>query len=151
MYCFGICLSASCVLSTPLRSYRPDLVDLSTMKDCSVAECNELAFAIIEHEMGISRIMSAQESVKLDAVDSKIWLNYLEQICDVFRGEVPHVKHPKLVCIGSIEIKQEIYEYWNNKLLITGLVKNSRNTCECSTGLFASFEVYIASHKIAIQ
>lgn len=47
--------------------------------------------------MGIARVMTAQESVKLDGVDSKVWLTYLEQICDTFRGEVPHVKHPKLV------------------------------------------------------
>ena len=42
--------------------------------------------------------MSANDSVKLE-VDSKVWLNYLEQVCEVFRGEIPHVKHPKLVRI----------------------------------------------------
>lgn len=113
LICFDVCLSANtwnCANNTSLslsfsisliHSYRPDLVDISTLKDCSVAECNERAFAIIERELGIPRIMTAQESVKLEGVDSKIWLNYLEQICDVFRGEVPHVKHPKLVCVGS--------------------------------------------------
>lgn len=40
--------------------------------------------------------MSGQESLTLAGVDSKLWLNYLEQICEVFRGEIPHVKHPKL-------------------------------------------------------
>lgn len=78
-------------------SYRPDLVDLNILKDCSVAECNERAFTIIDREMGISPVMSPKDSANLEDVDSKIWLNYLEQICDVFRGEVPHVKHPKLV------------------------------------------------------
>ena len=82
----------------PLFSYRPDLVDLDSLKDCSVKECNELAFQIIENELRIPRIMSANDSVKLE-VDSKVWLNYLEQVCEVFRGEIPHVKHPKLVRI----------------------------------------------------
>lgn len=40
--------------------------------------------------------MSGQDSATLSAVDSKVWLTYLEQICEVFRGEIPHVKHPKL-------------------------------------------------------
>lgn len=40
--------------------------------------------------------MSGQESLTLIGADSKLWLNYLEQICEVFRGEIPHVKHPKL-------------------------------------------------------
>lgn len=85
-------------------SYRPDLVDLSTLKDCIAAEWNERAFTIIEREMGIPRVMSAKDSIKLDNIDSKIWLNYLEQVCDVFRGEVPHVKHPKLVGCNQIYI-----------------------------------------------
>lgn len=40
--------------------------------------------------------MTAQQSLTLDTVDSKEWLHYLEQICEVFRGEIPHVKHQKL-------------------------------------------------------
>lgn len=32
----------------------------------------------------------------LESVELKTWLHYLEQICEVFRGEIPHVKHPKL-------------------------------------------------------
>lgn len=40
--------------------------------------------------------MTANESFNLELMESKIWLNYLEQICEVFRGEIPHVKHPKL-------------------------------------------------------
>lgn len=40
--------------------------------------------------------MSANESISLNNVDSKLYLNYLEQVCEYFRGEIPHVKHPKL-------------------------------------------------------
>lgn len=41
--------------------------------------------------------MTAADSLTLENVDPKLWLTYLEQICEVFRGEIPHVKHPKLV------------------------------------------------------
>lgn len=40
--------------------------------------------------------MSSDESMTLENIDIKNWLHYLEQICEVFRGEIPHVKHPKL-------------------------------------------------------
>jgi F-actin monooxygenase len=40
--------------------------------------------------------MSPEESVSLENIDIKTWLHYLEVVCEVFRGEIPHVKHPKL-------------------------------------------------------
>lgn len=40
--------------------------------------------------------MTSEESMTLEGIDIKNWLHYLEQICEVFRGEIPHVKHPKL-------------------------------------------------------
>lgn len=62
-------------------------------------ECNELAFKIIEVELRIPPVMTAADSLTLEDVDPKLWLTYLEQICEVFRGEIPHVKHPKLVSL----------------------------------------------------
>lgn len=40
--------------------------------------------------------MSSEESMNLESIDIKNWLHYLEVICEVFRGSIPHVKHPKL-------------------------------------------------------
>lgn len=85
----------NCLISVYSR-YRPDLVNLDDIENSSVEECNALAFKIFEQEMGIKPVMSAKDSVTLDNVDIKVWLHYLEQICEVFRGEIPHVKHPKL-------------------------------------------------------
>ncbi|XP_053694441.1 F-actin-monooxygenase Mical isoform X2 [Sabethes cyaneus] len=84
------------VLCTLINRYRPDLVNLEELEICTPEDCNEHAFSILEDHLGIPRVMSGQESVTLGGVDSKLWLNYLEQICEVFRGEIPHVKHPKL-------------------------------------------------------
>lgn len=41
-------------------------------------------------------MMTSEESLTLENIDIKNWLHYLELICEVFRGEIPHVKHPKL-------------------------------------------------------
>lgn len=72
------------------------MIDLTKLKGLNVEQCNEIAFSVIEREMGIPKAITAAESVTLQNVDSKVWLNYLEQVCEVFRGEIPHVKHPKL-------------------------------------------------------
>ncbi|KAL5285067.1 Mical family protein [Megaselia abdita] len=84
------------VLCALIYRYRPDLVDFNAVKELSKLECNDLAFKILERDLKIPRVMTAKDSLSLDSIDSKIWLNYLEQICEVFRGEIPHVKHPKL-------------------------------------------------------
>ncbi|XP_049288431.1 F-actin-monooxygenase Mical isoform X1 [Anopheles funestus] len=90
------CFTNGKVLCTLIHRYRPDLVNLEELTDFSADVCNEHAFNIFENQLGIPRVMSGQESVTLAGVDAKVWLNYLEQICDVFRGEIPHVKHIKL-------------------------------------------------------
>lgn len=77
--------------------YRPDLVEWSSIENYSGGEeLNEIAFTIFEKEFNIPKIMSAEESMTLENTSFKNWLHYLEQICEVFRGKIPHVKHPKL-------------------------------------------------------
>ncbi|EDW42785.1 GM26194 [Drosophila sechellia] len=76
--------------------YRPDLIDYAATKDMNPVECNELSFAVLERELHIDRVMSAKQSLDLTELESRIWLNYLDQICDLFRGEIPHIKHPKM-------------------------------------------------------
>jgi hypothetical protein len=90
------CFTIGEVLCALINRYRPDLIDLNEIKNNTAEELNERAFNIFEHELGIPRVMTAKESINLDLVENKVWLNYLEQICEVFRGEIPHVKHPKL-------------------------------------------------------
>lgn len=40
--------------------------------------------------------MSGEKSVDLEKVDTRHWLHYLNQVREVFRGEVPYLKHPKM-------------------------------------------------------
>lgn len=74
-------------------------------------QCNEIAFSVIEREMGIPKAISAAESVTLQGVDPKVWLNYLELVCDAFRGEIPHVKHPKLDLEKLRETKKDAPDF----------------------------------------
>lgn len=66
------------------------------VENLSPEESNEIAFNIFEREFKIPQLISPEESVDLKNTDIKVWLHYLEQMCEVFRGEIPHVKHPKL-------------------------------------------------------
>lgn len=72
------------------------MVDWPSLQECSAEESNEIAFQIFEKEFNIQRMMTSEESLTLENIDIKNWLHYLELICEVFRGEIPHVKHPKL-------------------------------------------------------
>lgn len=95
------------LLNDLFNSYRPDLVEWSTVEESSAEENNELAFAILETEFNIQRVMSAQESLTLESIDIKNWLHYLELICEVFRGEIPHMKHPKLDYAEFKQVKNQ--------------------------------------------
>jgi len=41
--------------------------------------------------------MTAQEMEQCEVPDKLAMLSYLSQIYDTFRGEIPHIKHPRLV------------------------------------------------------
>lgn len=90
------CFTQGNVLCALINRYRPDLIAFSDINILSAEECNEKAFNILEHDLGIPRALTAAETLTLETVDTKVWLNYLEHVCEVFRGEIPHVKHPKL-------------------------------------------------------
>lgn len=91
------CFTHGKVLCALIHRYRPDLVDFASLGDIPAEQCNAKAFDILENDLGIPRVMQSSDSVNIDQIESKTWLNYLEQICELFRGEIPHVKHPKLV------------------------------------------------------
>ncbi|XP_070490277.1 F-actin-monooxygenase Mical isoform X2 [Chironomus tepperi] len=101
------------VLCALIHRYRPDLCDWNAIENALPEESNEIAFSIFEKEFKIPRVMSADESITLQDIDIKTWLHYLEQICEVFRGEIPHVKHPKL---DYAEFKQKTQTQKTNNM-----------------------------------
>ncbi|KAK5642466.1 hypothetical protein RI129_008633 [Pyrocoelia pectoralis] len=95
------------VLCAILQHYRPDLLDYSAIKSEDVAKNNQLAFDLLEKEIGISPVMTGEEMAKLETPDYLTMFSYLTQIYDTFRGEIPHIKHPKL---DLSEVKEHIRE-----------------------------------------
>ncbi|XP_031346642.1 F-actin-monooxygenase MICAL2-like [Photinus pyralis] len=87
------------VLCAILHHYRPDLLDYGAIKSEDVAKNNQLAFDLLEKEIGISPIMTGEEMAKLETPDYLTMFSYLTQIYDTFRGEIPHIKHPKLISL----------------------------------------------------
>ncbi|CAH2015469.1 unnamed protein product [Acanthoscelides obtectus] len=82
------------ILCAIIHHYRPDLLDYNTVKSEEPAVKNQLAFDILEKELGIPPVMTGQESINTE--DYLTIATYLTEIYDTFRGEIPHVKHPKL-------------------------------------------------------
>ncbi|XP_012156083.1 F-actin-monooxygenase Mical isoform X10 [Ceratitis capitata] len=79
-----------------ISRFRPDLIDYTAVRDLSVAERNEIAFRILETEYQLPRVMSGEKTVELGKADTRLWLHYLNQVRELFRGEVPYLKHPKM-------------------------------------------------------
>ncbi|XP_046409938.1 F-actin-monooxygenase Mical isoform X1 [Neodiprion fabricii] len=79
-----------------IHRYRPDLIDFHSLKSEDVEKNNQLAFDILEKELGISPVMTADEIASCDVPDKLDMFSYLTQIYETFRGEIPHIKHPKL-------------------------------------------------------
>ncbi|KAL2728435.1 F-actin-monooxygenase mical2b isoform X1 [Vespula squamosa] len=79
-----------------IHRYRPDLIDFYSLQTTEAATNNQLAFDILEKELGIPPIMTGEEMSQCDVPDKLAMFSYLTQIYEVFRKEIPHIKHPKL-------------------------------------------------------
>ncbi|XP_071050107.1 protein-methionine sulfoxide oxidase mical3a isoform X9 [Onthophagus taurus] len=84
------------VLCAIIHHYRPDLLDYGAINPNEPAKNNQIAFDILEKELGIPPVMSGTEMAQIDTPDFLTQLSYLTQIYDTFRCEIPHIKHPKL-------------------------------------------------------
>ncbi|XP_039287410.1 F-actin-monooxygenase Mical [Nilaparvata lugens] len=79
-----------------IHRYRPDLIDFHSLRPTDAARNNQLAFDTLERELGISPVMTGLEMEQCEVPDKLAMLSYLSQLYDTFRGEIPHIKHPKL-------------------------------------------------------
>ncbi|KAG5340681.1 MICAL monooxygenase, partial [Acromyrmex heyeri] len=79
-----------------IHRYRPDLIDFYSLNAKDTVKNNQLAFDILEKELNIPPIMTGEEMVQCDVPDTLAMFSYLTQIYEVFRGEIPYIKHPKL-------------------------------------------------------
>ncbi|XP_054289539.1 F-actin-monooxygenase Mical-like isoform X2 [Macrosteles quadrilineatus] len=106
-----------------IHRYRPDLVDFHSLVPQDVAKNNQLAFDILERELGIPPVMTGLEMEQCEVPDTLAMLSYLSQIYDTFRGEIPHIKHPKLD-------ESELLKEQNN---VTMMNTKLRNLTQLST------------------
>ncbi|XP_060832071.1 F-actin-monooxygenase Mical isoform X2 [Bombus pascuorum] len=79
-----------------IHRYRPNLIDFHNLNPDDAITNNQLAFDILEKELSIPPIMTGEEMAQYDVPDKLAMFSYLTQIYEVFRGEIPYIKHPKL-------------------------------------------------------
>ncbi|XP_017769097.1 PREDICTED: protein-methionine sulfoxide oxidase Mical isoform X2 [Nicrophorus vespilloides] len=91
------------VLYALISHYRPDLLDYSSVNAEDPTYNNQVVFDILDKELGIPPVIQAEEMVASDGPDYVTMLSYLTQIYDVFRCEIPHIKHPKLELPESLK------------------------------------------------
>ncbi|XP_076668643.1 molecule interacting with CasL isoform X3 [Andrena cerasifolii] len=83
-------------ISAIIHRYRPDLIDFHSLQPDDVTKNNQVAFDVLEKELGIPPIMTGEEMAQCDVPDKLAMFSYLTQIYEVFRGEIPYIRHPKL-------------------------------------------------------
>lgn len=81
-----------------IHRYRPELIDWGSLDENHIVANNQLAFDILEKEMGIPPVMTAAEMAEGAVPDKLTMLSYLSQIYETFHGEIPQtIKHSKIV------------------------------------------------------
>ncbi|XP_032457373.1 F-actin-monooxygenase Mical isoform X4 [Nasonia vitripennis] len=92
----GVSFKSGLAIAAIIHRYRPDLIDYHALKKDDPVTNNQVAFDILEKELGIPAIMTGEEMVQCEVPDKLTMFSYLTQIYEAFRGEIPHIKHPKL-------------------------------------------------------
>lgn len=67
-----------------IHHFRPKLIDMSSLKESEAVQNNELAFSILERELGIPRVMSSEDFANGGKVDKLSMVLYLTQIQKAF-------------------------------------------------------------------
>ncbi|KAA8591444.1 hypothetical protein FQN60_002387 [Etheostoma spectabile] len=67
-----------------IHHFRPQLIDMSSMDESSAVHNNQLAFSILEKELGIPPVMSASDLANNGQIDKLSMVLYLTQVQSVF-------------------------------------------------------------------
>ncbi|XP_017763779.1 PREDICTED: protein-methionine sulfoxide oxidase Mical isoform X1 [Eufriesea mexicana] len=92
----GVSFKNGLAICAIIHRYRPNLIDFHNLNPDDAITNNQLAFDILEKELSIPPIMTGEEMAQCDVPDKLAMFSYLTQIYEVFRGEIPYIKHPKL-------------------------------------------------------
>lgn len=75
-----------------IHNFRPDLIDISSLKKDNIYYNNELAFTIAEKHLGIPSLLDPADMVKYEVPDRFSILTYLSQYYRVFSSQEPASK-----------------------------------------------------------
>ncbi len=76
-------------LCAVLHRYRPDLVEFQALDPAAWAENNQLAFDLLEQELGLPPAMTGRELASSRNPDRLAMISYLSQVYELFRKEIP--------------------------------------------------------------
>ncbi|XP_056279032.1 F-actin-monooxygenase mical1 isoform X2 [Pseudoliparis swirei] len=77
-WCSGLAL---CAL---IHHFRPQLINMSSLDESSAVHNHQLAFSVLEKELGIPRVMSASDLTKSGQIDKLSMVLYLTQVQNAF-------------------------------------------------------------------
>ena len=81
-----------------IHRYRPDLIDYNQLDKKDPLENIQLAFDIMEHELGISPAIPAGELGDIRRIPDKLtMMSYLSQVYECFRKDIPAVNRMSVV------------------------------------------------------
>ena len=81
-----------------IHRYRPDLIDFHTLEPKDSVGNLTLAFEILDHDLGISPVMSASELANVSKIPDKLtMMSYLSQIYECFKREIPAATHMETI------------------------------------------------------
>uniref|UniRef100_A0A8C7QM70 Molecule interacting with CasL protein 1 n=1 Tax=Oncorhynchus mykiss TaxID=8022 RepID=A0A8C7QM70_ONCMY len=72
-----------------INTFRPRVIDMSSLEESNAVYNNQLAFNLLERELGILPIMSAREMSFMGQIDKLSMVHYLTQIHDAFNERTP--------------------------------------------------------------
>ncbi|CAB1330055.1 unnamed protein product [Coregonus sp. 'balchen'] len=77
-----------------IHTFRPHVIDMSSLEESNAVYNNQLAFNFLERELGIPPIMSASDMSSKGQIDKLSMVHYLTQIHDAFNERTP-TKEPQ--------------------------------------------------------
>ena len=96
-----------------IHRYRPDLIDFCSLDPTDISVNNQLAFDILECELGISPITTGQEMALAAEAgrppDKLAMISYLTLIYELFRKEIPYTVQQEPVPEHGDDLDDSVY------------------------------------------
>merc|ERR1719474_449489 len=89
----NLCFQEGLILCAIIHRYRPDILHWDSLDPECRVENVQLAFDILESELGLQPVTTAVEVVeKMANLDKLAVISYLNGVYELFRREIPHTQ-----------------------------------------------------------